>query len=341
MAATIKDVARRARVSIASVSRALNSSASVTPEVRSRVLRAAHKLRYVPHAAARSLINRRTHTVGLLLPDIHGEYFSELIRGVDRAARARGLHLLVSSSHGDTPESMGNALRSMNGRVDGLLMMSPHLGGGSLAAALPPGLPTVLMNTRARRGVHAAYLVDDFGGARAMASHLVSCGYHRIAHIRGPRNNFEAEERLRGFRAGLGARRAPVIDGDFSEESGYRAGQAIAAAATRPDAVFAANDAMAIGCLFALTQAGVRVPQAIALAGFDDIPVARFVHPPLTTVRADVAAMGRRALERLAAAITDPRADSATVETVPVELVIRASCGAAPRRRVPRRHRRA
>ncbi|TLZ25590.1 MAG: LacI family transcriptional regulator [Gammaproteobacteria bacterium] len=341
MAATVKDVARRARVSIASVSRALNSSGSVTPEVRRRVRRAAHTLRHMPRAAARSLINRRTHTVGLLLPDTHGEYFSELIRGVDRAARARGLHLLVSSSHGDSPEATSAALQSMNGRVDGLLMMSPHVGGGSLGEALPPGLPTVLMNTRVARGTRAAYLVDDFGGARAMTCHLASCGYRRIAHIRGPRDNFEAEERLRGYRAGLGTRRAVVIDGEFSEESGYLAGQALAAERGRPDAVFAANDAMAIGCLFALTESGVRVPEDIALAGFDDVPVARFVHPPLTTVRVDVAAMGRRALERLAAAIDDPRTDTGTVETLPVELVVRASCGANSLRRVRRRRRRA
>jgi len=105
--------------------------------------------------------------------------------------------------------------------------------------------------------------------------------------------------------------------------------------------VFAANDAMAIGCLFALTEAGVHVPEDIGLAGFDDVPVARYVHPPLTTVRADVAAMGRRALERLAAAIEDPRADTRTVETLPVDLVVRASCGANSRRRVRRRQRRA
>jgi LacI family transcriptional regulator len=278
--------------------------------------------------------------VGLLLPDIHGEYFSELIRGVDRAARERGLHLLVSSSHGDTPEGTRTALGSMNGRVDGLLMMSPHVAAGSLAASLPPGFPTVLMNTRAARGVRPVYLVDDFRGARAMTSHLAACGYRRIAHIRGPRSNFDAEERLRGYRAGLGALRAAVIAGDFSEESGYRAGQALAAAGARPDAVFAGNDAMAIGCLFALTEAGLRVPDDVALAGFDDIPVARFVHPPLTTVRVDVAAMGRRALERLAAAIGDPKAGAGGVETVPVELVVRESCGANLSRRARRRPRR-
>ena len=339
MAATIKDVARRARVSIASVSRALNSSGSVTPEVRRRVLQAAHKLRYVPHATARSLISRRTHTVGLLLPDIHGEYFSELIRGVDRAARARGLHLLVSSSHGNTVAATADALRSMNGRVDGLLLMSPHADGAGLEEALPPGLPAVLMNTRAPGARRTAYLVDDFGGARAVTSHLGSCGYRRIAHIRGPAGNFEAEERLRGYLAGLGGARALIIDGDFTEESGFQAGRALAASPTRPQAVFASNDAMAIGCLFALTQAGVRVPGDIALAGFDDVPIARYVSPPLTTVRVDVSAMGRRALERLAVVIADPDAGGGAVETVPVELVVRASCGADSKSRARRRRR--
>jgi LacI family transcriptional regulator len=336
VAATIKDVARRARVSIASVSRTLNNSGAVTPGVRDRVLRAARGLRYTPHAAARSLISRRTHTIGLLLPDIHGEYFSELIRGVDRAARARGLHLLVSSTHGNNAEA-AEALRSMNGRVDGLLVMSPYIGGGTLGDALPSGLPTVLMNTHEPAGIGAAFVVDDFGGARAMTAHLVATGYRQIAHIRGPANDFQSLERVRGYRAGLATGRAQVIDGDFTEQSGYLAGRALAASHTRPEAVFAANDTMAIGCLFALAEAGVRVPQDIALVGFDDIPLARFVSPPLTTVRVDVAEMGRRALERLVVSIADPEAAGrSSIETVPVELVVRASCGADSRRRARR-----
>jgi LacI family transcriptional regulator len=142
---------------------------------------------------------------------------------------------------------------------------------------------------------------------------------------------------VRGYRAGLATGCAQVIDGDFTEESGYLAGRALAASDTRPEAVFAANDTMAIGCLFALTEAGVRVPQDVALVGFDDIPLARFVSPPLTTVRVDVAEMGRRALERLVVSIADPQAAGrSSIETVPVELVVRASCGADSRRRARR-----
>lgn len=331
---TIKDVARRARVSIATVSRALNNTGKVRPEIRERVLRAARKLRYTPHGGARSLISGRTHTVGLLLPDLHGEYFSELIRGVDRAARRRGLHLLVSSSHGSASEA-ASAVRALSGRIDGLLAMVPGEDAGFIREALPPTLPTVLLNSRARGAQCPTLLVDDLGGARAMTRHLIERGYRRIAHIRGPEGNLQAEERLRGYRAALkgsGAAPADVIEGDFTEESGYRAGQVIAARGARPDAIFAANDMMAVGCLLALREAGIRVPQDMALAGFDDIPLTRFVSPPLTTVRADIATFGLRALERLAGLMERDAApsDARSTERLPVEVVVRGSSGATP-----------
>ncbi len=329
MAATIKDVALRARVSIASVSRALNGTGVVTDQTRQRVLRAAQHLRYTPHQAARSLITRRTGTIGVLLPDMYGEYFSELIRGIDRAARLRGLHLLVSSSHGDANEAV-LALRAMNGRVDGVLIMSPYVDANLLDKALPANLPTVLMNTPANAERAPAFLTDNFGGARAMVEHLRALGYQHIAHITGPESNYESGERLRGYRAALGrtlAARSLVVQGNFTEESGYLAGRQIAGATPRPDAVFAGNDMMAIGCLFALTEAGVRVPQDIALAGFDDIPIARFVTPPLTTVRAQTTDLGRIALEALANRIAGGERSGARVQTLTTELVLRASCG--------------
>lgn len=331
---TIRDVARRARVSIATVSRALNNTGKVRPEIRERVLRAARTLRYTPHGGARSLISGRTHTVGLLLPDLHGEYFSELIRGVDRAARRRGLHLLVSSSHGSASEA-ASAVRALSGRIDGLLAMVPGEDAGFIREALPPTLPTVLLNSRASGAQCPTFLVDDFGGARAMTRHLIERGYRRIAHIRGAEGNLQAEERLRGYRAALkgsGAAPPAVIEGDFTEESGYRAGQAIAAREGRPDAIFAANDMMAVGCLLALREAGIRVPEDMALTGFDDIPLARFVSPPLTTVRADIATFGLRALERLAGMMDADAAPSAarSIERLPVEVVVRGSSGATP-----------
>ena len=329
MATTIKDVARVAGVSVATVSRALNGAENVTAETRQRVRAAALELRFTPSSAARSLITRRTHTVGALLPDLYGEYFSELIRGIDLKARARGLHLLVSSSHGDASEA-ASALRAMHGRVDGLLVMTPHIDAASLSANLPHDLPVVLINTRLPKEGLSSFAVDNHGGAFAMTRHLISRGHQRLAFIAGPENNYEAQERLRGYRSALASMLPGVAElvlaGDFTEESGWRAGSEIATLAQRPTAVFCGNDMMAIGCLAALAEAGVRVPHDIALAGFDDIPIARYVTPPLTTVRVRIAELGSLALDRLASAIENPGRSAAQHQTLRAELVVRQSC---------------
>src|SRR5579875_850942 len=320
---TIRDVAREARVSVATVSRALNGSAAVTARTRERVQR----------AAARSLVTRRTQAIGALLPDLFGEFFSELIRGIDVAARARGLHLLVSSSHGDADEAAA-ALRAMQGRVDGVLIMSPHVDAGFLKRHLSDSLPAVLMNSAAGGRRFARLNIDNHGGAFAMTRHLLACGHRDLAFITGPECNYDASERHRGFREAVAAARGAtsrVLQGDFNEESGYRAGRALLAAKKRPDAVFAANDMMAIGCLSAFNEARVRVPGDIALAGFDDIPIARFMHPPLTTVWVRIADLGQAALERLVAQMDAPDAPPAGVTTLPCEVVVRASCGSSGR----------
>lgn len=324
---TIRDVAREADVSVASVSRALNGVGRVGAETRTRILRAAERLRYVPHEGARSLITRRTATIGTLLPDLHGEFFSELLRGADAAARARGLHLLVSTSHGDLGEAAA-ALRSMQGRVDGLLLMSPHLDEEFLERNVPAGVPAVLLNER-RCPSRPALVVADHDGAVAMTRHLAGAGRRRVAHIAGPSGNGDAAERLRGY---LEARPETlgddhVIRGDFSMESGYAAGRTLAALRPRPDAIFAANDMMAVGCIRALSDLGVDVPGEVAVGGFDDIPLAQLVRPALTTMRTDVARLGGRALERLAGIIERPDGPGRDLEIVTPELVVRESSG--------------
>lgn len=335
MTITIKDVARQANVSVATVSRALNGHENVAEAVRKRVLQVANELRYSPHHAARSLSSRRTQTIGVVLPDLYGEFFSELVRGIDQVARARGLLLLVSSYHGH-PEEQGAALRAMRGRVDGLLVMSPFVGNADfLTENLTPALPAVLMNTALPDGdAHLAISVDNYGGARTMTAHLIDAGHRRIAFIAGPEDNFDARERLRGYRdalaEGLLGAEPWVLAGDFDEASGDRAGRELLAGKTRPDAVFAANDMMALGCLYAFGQHGVQVPADIALAGFDDIPLARYVHPALTTMRVDIAELGGRALRALLD--TAPGSDAVTPEqrTLAPRLVVRDSSMAAP-----------
>ncbi|MEA9586090.1 LacI family DNA-binding transcriptional regulator [Xanthomonas sp. WHRI 10064A] len=331
-AVTIKDVAREAQVSVATVSRALNGHDNVAGPVRRQVMEVAERLRYSPHAAARSLSSRRSHTLGVVLPDLYGEFFSELIRGIDGAARAAGQHLLVSSYHGD-PEAQGRALRSMRGRVDGLLVLSPYAEQpGFLTDNLPPSLPTVLINAHLPGAGYPVLSIDDHAGAMAMTEHLLRAGHRRIAFIGGPALNFDARERLRGFRdaiAGFGDQAQGMeYAGDFDEASGHRAGLAMLAAGTLPDAVFAANDMTALGCLYAFAQADVSVPGDVALAGFDDIPLARFVHPALTTMRVSIARLGEQAMTRLMRLVELPGHDDGIRQLLTPELVIRASCGA-------------
>jgi LacI family transcriptional regulator len=300
---TIKDVARRANVSVATVSRALNGYESVADGVRQRVLAIAEEMRYTPHHAARSLSSRRTHTVGLVLPDLHGEFFSELMRGIDQVAREHELHVLVSSYHGN-PRAQAGALRAMRGRVDGLLVMSPYIGDtDSLRDNLVSAIPAILINTCMDAGHCGSLGIDNYNGARTMVRHLVATGRRRIAFIAGPEGNFDAHERLRGYIDAL-AEALPgvspwVLPGDFGEASGHASGDALVAMKERPDAVFAANDMMALGCLFALGQAGVAIPGEIAVAGFDDIPLARYANPALSTMRVDIAALGGRAMRML------------------------------------------
>ena len=322
------DVARAADVSIASASRAINGLDNVTAEVRARVLEAATKLRYVPHWGARSLAMNRTNTIGLLLPDLHGEFFSEIIRGVDQAARARGLHLLVSGSHGDLNEAVA-AVRAMGGRVDGLLIMSPYVDSQDLAAVLPLNLPLVTIASRIGAANHSAITVDNYEGAVMATRHLIENGCRDVAHISGPEQNFEAQERKRGYidamRAGLPGASLRIFEGDFNEVSGYAGAQAFLAEGTLPDGLFAGNDMMALGALLALKEAGKDVPDDVTVVGFDDIPIARFTSPPLTTLRVGVFEMGRQGLEMLTAAFEENDANVPKSVVISPELVVRES----------------
>jgi LacI family transcriptional regulator len=320
--ATIRDVARQARVSVASVSRALNGAANVSEPTRVRIEQAVRALGYVPHAGARSLSMARTNAIGVVLPDLHGEFFSEIVRGMDREASARDYLLLLSPLHGGH-ERPATALSAMRGRVDGLLLMAPHIDEAALAGALPPGLPTVLMNTRCAAGSGTIQL-DNETGTVAVAEHLLALGRTRLIHVTGPQGNIDAQERAAAFvavveRAGLEVR---LVPGDFSEASGEAAIRMLVDSGEPFDAVFAANDMMAIGALTALRRAGIVIPGAVAVAGFDDIPLAR--HLGLTTVRVDIAELGRAAVALLLSALEDRSAEAKRILHRP-ELVVRAT----------------
>ncbi len=333
--ATIRDVARVADVSVASASRALNGRDNVRPELRARVEAAAAQLGYVPHAGARSLSLSRTGTIGVVLPDLHGEFFSEFVRGMDREVSARGLHLLLSNMHAD-PQQGIEALRAMRGRVDGLVVMAPQVDADALGSHLPASVPAVLVNCAPNQQQRPELRIDNAAGAAAMVDHLIASGRRAIVHIAGPAGNIDAEERCRGYleamaRAGL---KPQVVEGTFEQLSGAAAAQALLAEAERCDAIFAANDMMAIGALVALREAGVQVPGEIAVAGFDDVPLAQLVSPALTTLRVGIAEAGGRAIVRLAGLI-DGGTDHSVEEMVP-KLMVRDSTAAGHGTKRPR-----
>ena len=339
LSVTIKDVARQANVSVATVSRALNGHENVADAVRTRVLAVAKELRYSPHHAARSLSSRRTNTIGVVLPDLYGEFFSELMRGIDQVARDHRQHLLVSSYHGN-PQEQAEALRTMRGRVDGLLVLSPYASDAShLAENLSPSQPAVLINSQTLGTGVPSLSIDNYRAAGEMVRHLVAGGRRRIAFIAGPADNFDARDRLRGYCDAL-AESVPgaepwVVQGDFSEATGHSAARQLLIGSPRPDAVFAANDMMALGFLFACQQAGVNVPGEIAVAGFDDIPLARYTHPSLTTMRVDIAGIGAQAMRMLLQHLGDAPETPGTSETLQANLIVRESTTAVPARAVP------
>ena len=330
MAVTIRDVARVAGYSVATVSRVLNGSGPVADETRRRVREAATSLRFSPNVAARSLSTSRTHTLGVLLPDLHGEFFSEVIRGIDQAAQRQGYHVLVSSSH-NAPAEISAALGTMRGRVDGVAIMSPVIDGATLAAELPPSLPLVLLNCAGGQEDVDSLGIDNYGGAYAMTRHLVALGRERVAFIRGPRGNGDAEARLRGYRealrdAGAESNSEWVFEGDFQKSAGLAAVERLLAVTPRPDALFASNDSMAIAAMSALREAGLRVPEDVAVTGFDDIPVARHLHPQLTTVRQPIQKLGATAFDVLYSMISGEGRPEPEV-VLPTSLVVRGSCG--------------
>ncbi|MBL8658095.1 MAG: LacI family DNA-binding transcriptional regulator [Altererythrobacter sp.] len=292
---TIREVARVAGVSVATASRALNGLANVNVETRGRIEAAAARLDYVPHSGARSLTRRRSDTIGVILPDLFGEFFSEIIRGIDMVVHDAGKILLLGNMHG-SPQETQQAIRAMRGRVDGLLVMPPNSDAATLGLTGGWRIPTVLLNARPYDGGLPFVTVDNYAGARLVTEHLVARGATRIVHVAGPQDNNDARERERGFRdvvrEALGDTTPLVVPGDFRDGAGRSAARSLLARQSVFDAVFSANDLMAVELMAELRDAGIVLGSQVLVAGFDDIPLARYVTPQLTTVHSDITRVG-------------------------------------------------
>jgi LacI family transcriptional regulator len=331
MLATIRDVAREAGVSIATVSRVFNGSRSVSEEARRRVQEAATALGYWPNRAARSLTTNQSHALGVLLPDLYGEFFSEVIRGIDYAASREHFQILISVSHADT-DTLLTAARAMQGRTDGLIVMAPEEASAGAMDQIQRRFPLVLLNPRFEVEGCSSVSINNREGAFAAVNHLLRIGHRRVAIIKGPAGNVDAEERFLGYRQALhdaGLEPEPVLElpGDFTESSGYRGAMEILRQHPRPSAVFAANDYMALGFLSALADTGIHAPKDIAVVGFDDIEISRYLNPPLTTVHVDAQELGARAVRLLISQTRAPSIATPKHEVLAATLVVRNSCG--------------
>lgn len=329
MAITIRDVARRAGVSIATVSRALNNSGAVSEDTRSAVEQAAQDLGYRPNPAARTLHGKTTGGLGVLLPFVSGEFFSELLNGLDEAVQDAERFIIVSTSH-RRPEEFNAAIHAMEQRVDGLVVMAPQLGALGAQSVLTSEGPVVFINTFVNEVAADVLNFDNYGGAYALTQHLLDLGHRRIALIKGVAGAWDAEERIRGYQdamaeAGIADTAALEFQGEFTQGAGYAAAEEILKATPRPTAILAANDYCAAGVLSALNSAGIAVPQEMAVAGFDGVTSAQYSLPPLTTVRVPIREIGRRAIQLLLDRLEGEQERDPVREVVPVELVIRGS----------------
>jgi DNA-binding LacI/PurR family transcriptional regulator len=330
---TLEAVARRAGVSRATVSRVVNGSTTVAVAIREAVNKAVDELGYVPNQAARSLVTQRTESIALILPETANRVFSDdlffpaFIRGVSMELEAADKQLVLmmagSAASHDRVERY-----AMAGHVDGVMFASMH-GADPLPGSLSRlGIPVVCSGRpmTATDSDVPFVDVDHFGGVAAAVRHLLSAGRRRIATIAGPQDMIAGVDRLAGYEETLKSAGRPtqVAVGDFTRESGIRAMDVLLAADPSLDAVFAASDMMAHGALQSLKSHGRRVPDDVAVIGFDDFEISQYSDPPLTTVRQPIIDMGRT-MARQILGLVDSRSDVVRSVVLPVELVVRGS----------------
>lgn len=350
-AATLADVGRAAGVSAMAASAVLNNartSSRISPATRALILKEAARLAYRPNAAARALANRRMNTLGIAAVIEGGElnhYFLELFNGIIEAAARHGQNTTVFALHdwgGDTARLHGIC----DGRIDGLILIAPTFAADQVV--LPSHTPFVALHANCELANVINIETDEERGAFEMVGHLIGRGHRRIMHLTGPAGLIGAERRIRGYRRALAKARITfdpelLVPASFDPDAGRDAMRGWLRRHTSeplPQAVFCVNDSVAIGCLEALAEAGLRVPEDISVAGFDDTLAARTAMPQLTTMRQPLREMGARAVEILLAAIAPGAGAKVSAKPIvfPTELVVRASVGVPPgiQRLVPR-----
>ncbi len=328
MAVTIKDVARLAGVSPATVSRALSTPERVSPEARERVQRAVHDLGYSPNRSAQGLITGRTGNVGLVVPDLANPFFPGVVKGVQARAREAGYSVFVADTDED-PNAESGLVRSLGKQVDGLILCSPRMIEEDLRSVVGE-TPLVLLNRRVDD--IPAVTFDSLGGMRQAVAHLMALGHRRIAYVGGPRTSWSHRDRRDGLRTVTAAAGAELVEvGSVLPRFSGGVAAADLVLAAGATAVIAYNDVVALGLISRFTARSVTVPDRLSVIGFDDIAMSAMVHPSLTTVALPMEVSGRAGVDLLLHVMQHPDDATATGRALDTHLMVRDSTGPAPR----------
>ncbi|MFQ5796695.1 MAG: LacI family DNA-binding transcriptional regulator [Candidatus Bipolaricaulia bacterium] len=343
---TMEDIAKQAGVSVNTVSRALSDRPEISPETKQRILEIAGRLNYVPNKLARSLRSNKTGTVGAIIADLANPFFAALVAGIEEAARHRDYSLILASTSEDYEREERTIQVMLEERVDGLLITPTQVRADAIVELQRHGTPFVLID-RYFEDVQTDYVVaDNVQGGVLAVSHLIDEGYRKILHIAGPMHTSNARERLEGYRRALEAHNirydeSLVCSDAVTMEDGYRIACDVLAQGLHPEAIFTYSDFVAFGVIRAIRELDLRIPDDIAVVGYDDIEVASALEVPLTTVRMPRRKMGRVAMDLLDERIDDQREEGGHKVTLDVELIVRASSvaesrGSAPETRLGR-----
>lgn len=328
----MKDVARLAGVSTSTVSHVINNNRFVSDSVRDKVMAAVEQLNYAPSALARSLKLNTTHTIGMLVTSSNNPFYAEVVRGVERSCYERGYSLILCNTEEDAARMNRSMETLLQKRVDGLLLMcTENYRPSPDALSRYPSLPIVMMDWTPFEGANDIIQDNSLLGGEMATDHLIGRGYRKIACIAGPQDKTTACQRLAGYRramqrAGLDIPSGYEVHCDFEFAGGVQAMQQLLALAEPPQAVFAGNDAIAVGVYQALYQVGLVVPQDMAVIGYDDIELAKYLTPPLSTIHQPKDSLGELAIDALINRLQHPERDAQVLVLTP-ELVERASVG--------------
>jgi LacI family transcriptional regulator len=332
MVPTIKQIANKANVSIATVSRALNNNVRVTEVTKERILRISNDLNYKPNLVARNFVKKTSYAIGLILPDISDEFFTDIIRGVDEITYKNGYYTMVASSHKHRTLADSITTFSQTGLVGGVILLMSGMTDDLKNILNHTKIPIVLIGGGKQEQDFDTVAIDNYQGAFNATEYLIKKKrLKKIAHITGPAENYDAFLRKKGFidackKNGVHINKSFIVEGNYTIDSGYHGFIQLYGLTEKPQAIFAANDMMALGCYDAANYFNVKIPDDISLIGFDDIFISKYLNPGLTTIQVQIEEVGKAAATLLLQRLNNSNGKAHSLIKISTELIIRGSC---------------